>query len=124
MSLKMVSFKDGILTFIESGRIDANDAQVFERTVHEHANASLTPIVVLINALEVKMIMPEANRHFLRASTIPNVKAHIVATEGLMATQGSRILGMRNQQRNTLIFNTWEEAQSHAQEIAEQPATR
>ncbi len=122
MAVKHLSFEQGILKIHEAGRIGAADAQHFEQLVYEHANANRTPIVVLIDAREVDIITPEANQGFIRAASIANVKLYVVATDGLVITQAANILALRNPRKNTIIFESWEDAVDYAYEQAEFPA--
>lgn len=123
MPLEAVSFEDSILTIREYGRVDAADAKRFERALMAHANNSLTPVVVLIDAREATVIMPGAHRYFIRASTVRNVKAHVVVAPSPVIVQSSRVLAMRNYRKNTHIFESWWEAQAAARQLTETDAT-
>ena len=124
MPIQESSFEDGILICRESGRIDANDAQKFEQIVYAHANMSLTPIVVLIDAIDVELITPDANKIFLRTASIPNIRGHVVVTRNLIATQSARVLAIRNREKNTYIYESFDEALKFAKKLLEQSATQ
>lgn len=122
MAITVTSFEQGVLTLHETGRIGANDAARYERVVHEYANAHPTPIVVLVDARTVDVITPDANRGMARAASIDNVKLHIIATSGLVVTQAANILALRNPRKNTVVFESWEDAHDYAYEQADSPA--
>ena len=122
MTVKFVQFEKGVLLLKEIGRLDAADAKQYEQIVYEYANIHPRPIVVLVDAREVEVVMPDATQGMVRAGSIDNVKLHIIATEGLVVTQAANILALRNPTKNTLIFENWQDAVDYAYEQGEDPA--
>jgi hypothetical protein len=118
MALEVVSFDAGILTVRESGHVDAKDARAFATAVSRYATSSEMPIVVLIDAREMQVMMPAANKVFIRSSTIPNVLTNVVVTGNLVATHAAEVLSIRNYRQNTIVFDSWEEGLQHARQQA------
>lgn len=120
MPIEIISFEDNILHIREYNHINLTDAQKFEQVIVEHTNICPHPIVVLIDAREVAFITPDANRHFVRVSSIAGVKLNVVVTQGLIVTQSARLLELRNRERNTVVYEDWDAALARAQEVAAQ----
>lgn len=115
MPITDMSFKDGIFFAREVGHIDREDAKQWAAEITRCAAASPTPIVSLIDALQVTFITTEARQIFVRTSTLPNLKCAAVAAAGGVTAQTARVIGKLVEREHTFVFATLEEARQFAE---------
>lgn len=115
MPIIETSFKDGIFFAREVGHIDREDAKVWAAQIARCAAESSTPIVSLIDALEVTFITTEARKIFVQASRIPNLKCAAVAAAGGITAQTARVIGHMAERDHTYVFASLEEARRFAE---------
>jgi hypothetical protein len=70
----------------------------------------MTPIVAVVDALDVTFVTTEARQIFVRTSTIPNFKASAVVARDAVTLQTARIIGRMAEHDHTHIFGSIEEA--------------
>jgi hypothetical protein len=107
------AFKNQIFFAKESGVISGEDAQLWADKLAEYAQWSFTPIIALVDALEVTRIAFPAYMVFTKASFTPNVLEVVVATND-RAQLSSKNIGVMGRRDKTTVFKTMEEAQRHA----------
>src|SRR5687768_8144012 len=106
MPITDMKFEHGVFFAKESGRIDKADAECWASALRGYADSSRTPIIALIDALEVTFISPSARLVFASATGIAKLKAVSVATEDLVTAQTARVIGMLGKRGRTHIFET------------------
>ncbi|RMF76129.1 MAG: hypothetical protein D6737_20820 [Chloroflexi bacterium] len=119
MPIDKMRFENGIFFAHESGHITGDEAQTWAAELYRHATASETPIVALVDALDVKSVSPQASTIFARATTIDNLICVAVAVVNFVAVQGSRMVSLRGESGRTVIFETFEEAETYARQQVE-----
>lgn len=123
MPITEMYFEDGIFFAREVGRIERDDARYWAEQISYFAAISPTPIVSLVDALEVTFVTTEARQIFVRMSKIPNLKlAAVAAAEGITA-QTARVIGKLAQDNHTHVFPTLEEATRFAKAQVEAAET-
>lgn len=123
MPISDYTFKGQIFFARESSVISAEDARRWAEKLAECAQWSVTPIVALVDALDVTRIDFPAVEILSKASYTPNVLAVVVASSSAVENTSKNIglLGKRNQ---TLIYATLEEARSRAEGLLRAQAKR
>ena len=123
MPISDFTFRSQIFFARESGVISAEDARRWAEKLAECARWSHTPIVALVDALDVTRIEFPAVEILSKASFTENVMAVVVASNGSaeLTSKNIGLLGKRNQ---TLIFPTLEEARSRAESLLRAQAKR
>lgn len=119
MPIVDMKFKNGIFFAREYGRIEKADAKAWVEQLSHHCLTNLSPVVALVDALEVKYISTEARQIFVKASKIPNFKCSAVAAKQLITVQTSRVIARMSEKDHTTIFATLEEAHAFAVKQAE-----
>lgn len=107
-------FEDGVFFAREYGKIEKEDAKVWANAVARYAASSPTPIVAVIDALEVDFITTEARQVFVRASHTPNLMLSAVAAKGRVTYQTARIISVMAEEDHTYIFPSVPEAYAFA----------
>jgi hypothetical protein len=117
MPIQDIRFEDGIFFAREVGKIDRADAEMWLAEMTACAQASPTPIVILVDAREMSLITPDASKVFTRAAEVPNVRVAAIATTTPLATVMSRTVSLMSQVRRTHqthVFNSLVEAEHFA----------
>ena len=116
MPITDYAFQDRIFSCKEVGSIAAEDAKEWADRLKAYADQSSTPIVALVDALDVTQIPQSAVDIFSKASFTSNLIAVVVATSAALTVTSKNIglLGKRNQ---TIVFKTLKEAQEHAAKL-------
>ncbi len=122
MSISNYAFENRIFSCKESGRISGDDAKTWAEKLREHATQSPTPIVALVDALEVRQVSRAALEIFAKASYTPNVLAVVVATNAPVEVTATNI-GLLGKPHQTLVFSTLAAAQEQAQKLLEAEKT-
>lgn len=97
----------------ESGDISDEEARQWADKLKESAASAPTPIIALVDAMDVKHISLPAINIFARASFTHNVLGIVVATN-LMGSGTSRNIGLLGKRNHTVVFRTLDEARQHA----------
>jgi hypothetical protein len=117
MPLDSIIFENGIFYCREYGNITVGDAQEWADKAAEFALAyAPKPIVVLVDALEVKFISMEARQIFAQASGIKGLELAVVVSDDPVNRQSSRIIEVLAVKKNTHLFATMEEAKAFIEE--------
>jgi hypothetical protein len=114
-------YENHIFSAREVGHIDKADAERWVQALRQHAAASPTPIVAVVNALEVTFVSAGARMSFAESSKTPNLQAICVAAQDMLITQTARVIGMLGERGRTHIFESVEEACEFAEELIAQP---
>jgi hypothetical protein len=117
MPIDNMRFEDGIFYARQSGSISEAEARQWVDSFRAAAEASPTPIVALVDALEVTYIQPAASVIFIEGSTTPNVKAAAVVTRSTVTNVRARTISMMSENRSThqtYIFSSMAEAEQFA----------
>ncbi len=117
MPIRDIRFENGIFFAREIGKIERADAEAWTEALRRCAQASLTPVVILIDAREMTLISPDASKVFSKAAEVPNVRVAAIATTTPLATVMSRTVAMMSrvgQTHDTHVFNSFEEAERFA----------
>jgi len=122
MPIHDMKFKDGIFYAREEGRISKEDAKAWAQQVKFYAANSDTPIVALVDALDVDYISREARQVFARTSYLPNFKGASVAAKNLVTMQTSRVIGLMASQDHTYVFSTMDQAERFARKLLQSAA--
>ncbi len=120
MPIVNMHFKDGIFFAKEVGRIDKDDARQWTQTLAELTQQSRTPVVALIDALEVTYISSSARQIFIKSSHLPNFAVSAVAANNIISQQTSRVMGLMAEHNHTHVFPTLEEAYAFAVQVAQE----
>lgn len=113
-----IHFENSILFAKEIGEISEEDALEWAHQVQHYAEHSPTPIVALIDAIDVKFISHKARKIFIKAANTRNFKASAVATHDQSTIQTARVLGIMAPDKHTYIFDNLEQAHQFALELA------
>lgn len=114
-------FENGIFYARQVGPIEAPDARQWVDAFKAAAAKSLTPIVALIDAREVKYVSPAASLVFIEGSNTPNVKAAAVVANSMTMNVRARTIGMMSERQSThetFIFGSLTEAEAFAKRCA------
>jgi hypothetical protein len=114
MPITQMKFENGIFFAYEEGRISKEDAKIWAKQAALYAANSPTPIVALVDALNVVYISTDARKVFVRASRIPNVKCAAVAAKNIVTEQTAKIIGLMADDGHTYVFSTLSEAHRFA----------
>lgn len=114
MPITDISFTDGLFFARETGTIDVDDAKLWASHAQKYAASSQTPIVALVDAIEVTSVTPQAQQIFAAASRIPNLNCAAVATRNPVSTMTARVISNRAAHEHTHLFATLESAKSFA----------
>ena len=115
-------YDNHIFSAREVGHIDKADAERWVQALRQYAAASPTPIIAIVDALEVTFVSAGARMTFAEASKTPNLQAICVATQDMLISQTARVIGMLGERGRTHIFETVDEAREFAEELIAQLA--
>lgn len=118
MPIRDVHFKNGIFFCREVGRIDEDDARLWQTYAEQFAESSDVPIVALVDATHITRITAAARKIFAEASAIPKLQHGIIAAADFRIVQNVRLTGMLALDNHTEIFETLEEARAYAEACA------
>ena len=119
MPIVDMQFEEGIFFARELGRIEKEDAEAWADAARHYAELSPSPIVALVDALEVTHVTAMARQVFALASGIPGLKVASVATSDASVTQTAQIIGLMARNHHTYVFPTLEQARIFAEAQAE-----
>ena len=122
MPITDYTFENRIFFAKESGLITREDAQTWSVRLKAATEASETPIVALVDAMDVTFIDRVAQRIFQESSHFDNLLAVIVATNRSAALQ-SETIGLLGKRGYTRVLGSLEEATQEAGEILSQHRT-
>lgn len=118
MPITDIDFSNGIYYAKETGYITREDAELWAKYARKFAAESPTPIVALVDALDVTAIANEARQIFVKAAKTPNLKISAIASNAPIPTTATRIIGMMVDKDHTNVFPTFEEALRFARQHA------
>ena len=110
-------FENGMFFAREVGDIDVQDAQEWAARLRSAAESYSSPIVALVDAMDVEFVHAEARDVFVRASHTPNVRVIAVAVASVLAVVTARSIILRGEPGKTYTFVTLAEARSFAKRI-------
>lgn len=125
MPITDIQCDGGVFFAREVGCVDGNDARQWAEALVRCAQASPTPIVVVVDAVQARTITADARRIFAKASETPNIRVAAVATGNTRVMQQSRITALMSMVRSTHethFFNTLQEAEQFASSHLSPPA--
>ncbi len=114
MPMSHMRFESGLFFAREVGDILVNDAQEWTTQLRAAAESYCSPIVALVDAMDIGFIYADAREVFVRASRTPNVRIIAVAVSSILAVETARGIAMRSEPGKTYTFVTLAEARSFA----------
>lgn len=108
-------FQDGIFFAREEGMVNEAEAKAWAEKLREFAASSPTPIVVLVDALKVTSVTRKAGDIFAAAARTPNLLVSVVATKDVVVSQVARVISLKGNRGETLLFPTLDEARAFAE---------
>ena len=112
-------FENRIFFAKESGDISKEDAQQWVKRLQKTASSSELPIVALVDVMEVHSVLRAAEQLFIEGAYTENLLAVLVATNAVVSVQ-ARTIGLLGKRGHTRIFNSLDDARSHAEWIVSQ----
>ncbi len=114
MPITNMRFDNGVFFAREVGDIDLAAAQEWAANLRLYAESYASPIVALVDAMDIGFVHNDARDVFARASRTPNVRMIAVAVASVLAVEASRSIMMRGEPGKTYCFVTLAEARSFA----------
>lgn len=118
MAILLMQIENSVFVTSFEGHVDKVDADQWFATLHEHASASGTPVIAILDFTKVKFISAPARITIAEATKMRNVRLLIVATNDLMMTQTARMISLLGEQGRMVILVSIEEARRYAAEHA------
>ncbi len=114
MPVTRMRFENGVFYAREVGDILADDAREWATGLRQAAESCPSPIVALVDAMDIGFVHPEARNIFAEASHTLNVRVIAVAVSSILAVEAARTVVMRGAPGKTYTFVTLTEARGFA----------
>lgn len=120
MPITEMTLDGGIFYVREEGEITKEDAVDYTMELISHCEQQPSPIVILIDAMDVTSVSMDARKIFARVTSDQNHDQAYVACGSLNIVQAARVIGLMSKDRKTHVYRSLETARDHATQRVEQ----
>lgn len=118
MAILEMQVRDGVSFAKLEGQLDKGDAEQWLGALRQHAAASATPIIALLDFTGVEFVSAPARIVFAEATKTPNLRVIVIATHDLLMTQTARMISLLGERGRMRLFVSIEEARRYAADYA------
>lgn len=114
MPIHNMNFEGGIFFTKQVGYVDDVDGRMWMNALKKYSNASLSPVVALVDMREVDRLCPTVLRVFSALKDMGNVMGVAIIASEQMNSRNAQVMSKLSMMGGLRVFATMDEARSFA----------